>query len=106
MSNKKNIVLDIDATLVHTHGDDKDFKMLNIYDETDKIKLRRKLYTMKIIDVVSPFGAGETTVLSGIYRPYLRNFLDFCFEYFDNVVIWSAGQKKYVEQMCENVEQI
>lgn len=101
MSSKKYIVLDIDATLVHTHGDNEEFSILNIYGDKDKIKLRRKLYTMKIIDVVSPYGAGETTVLSGIYRPYLREFLDFCFSYFDKIIIWSAGQKKYVEKMCE-----
>ena len=98
---KKNIVLDIDATLVHTHGEIEDFSMLKIYSDSDRIKYRRKLYRMKLIDVVSVSGAGMVTVLAGIYRPYLREFLDFCFEYFDNIIIWSAGKKKYVEKMCE-----
>jgi len=98
---KKNIVLDIDATLVHTHGEIEDFSMLKIYSESDRIKYRRKLYRMKLIDVVSVSGAGAVTTLAGIYRPYLREFLDFCFEYFDNIIIWSAGKKKYVEKMCE-----
>ena len=97
----KNIVLDIDATLVHTHGEIEDFGMLKIYSEEDRIKYRRKLYRMKLIDVVTVSGAGVVTVLAGIYRPYLREFLDFCFEYFDNIIIWSAGKKKYVEKMCE-----
>jgi len=98
---KKNIVLDIDATLVHTHGDIEDFSMLNIYSHADSIKYRRKLYRMKLIDVIGASGAGTVTILAGIYRPYLREFLDFCFDYFDNVIIWSAGKKKYVEKMCE-----
>jgi hypothetical protein len=98
---KKNIVLDIDATLVHTHGDIEDFSMLKVYSEEDRIKYRRKLYNMKLIDVASASGGGYVTVLAGIYRPYLREFLDFCFDYFDNIVIWSAGKKKYVEKMCE-----
>ncbi len=98
---KNNIVLDIDATLVHTHGDIEDFSMLKIYSDNDRIKYRRKLYRMKLIDVVSVSGAGSITTLSGIYRPYLREFLDFCFDYFDNIIIWSAGKKKYVEKMCE-----
>lgn len=101
MGNGKNIVLDIDATLVHTHGDIEDFTMLKIYSEKDRLEHRRKLYTMKLFDVSSPAGTGETTVLSGIYRPYLREFLDFSLSYFDNIVIWSAGQKKYVEKMTE-----
>ena len=97
----KNIVLDIDATLAHAHGELGDFNIRNIYSDSDHIKFRRKLYRMKLVDVVSISGSGVVTVLSGIYRPYLREFLDFCFDYFENVVIWSAGKKKYVEKMCE-----
>lgn len=98
---KKNIVLDIDATLVHTHGELDHFKMLKVYDPQTQMKLRKKVYSMVLIDVSSIPGEGEVTELSGIYRPYLKEFLEFCFQYFDNVVIWSAGKKKYVEKMCE-----
>lgn len=101
MGKGKNIVLDIDATLVHTHGDVEDFSELKIYSNDDALKYRRKVYTMKLVDVSTPNGVGEITMLSGIYRPYLRNFLDFCRNYFDNIIIWSAGQKKYVEKMTE-----
>ena len=103
MSTKKNIVLDIDATLVHTHGEIDDFSMLNIYSDSEKLEYRRKLYTMTLFDSSpdTPPGTGSSLRLSGIYRPYLKEFLDFCSEYFDNVVIWSAGQKKYVEKMAE-----
>lgn len=98
---KKNIVLDIDATLVHTHGDVDDFETLKVFSDSTKARLRRRLYSMKLIDVASLTGYGVVSVLSGIYRPYLREFLDFCFKYFDNVIIWSAGKKKYVEKMCQ-----
>lgn len=102
MSNTgKNIVLDIDATLVHTHGELDNFKMLKVYDPKTQMELRRKVYSMILIDVSSNPGEGEVTELSGIYRPYLKEFIEFCFQYFDNVVIWSAGKKKYVEKMCE-----
>ena len=50
MSNKKYIVLDIDATLVHTHGEINDFSMLNIYSDHEKMEHRRKLYTMILFD--------------------------------------------------------
>ncbi len=99
--NGKNIVLDIDATLVHTHGDMDDFKMLNVYGNDEQLEMRRKVYNMRIIDVSDVPGEGEVTDLAGIYRPYLREFLEFGFSYFDNIVIWSAGKKKYVEKMCE-----
>jgi hypothetical protein len=99
--NGKNIVLDIDATLVHTHGDMDDFKMLNVYGNDEQLEMRKKVYNMRIIDVSDVPGEGEVTDLAGIYRPYLREFLEFGFSYFDNIVIWSAGKKKYVEKMCE-----
>ena len=99
--NGKNIVLDIDATLVHTHGDMDDFKMLNVYGNDEQLEMRKKVYNMRIIDVSDVPGEGEVTDLAGIYRPYLREFLEFGFNYFDNIVIWSAGKKKYVEKMCE-----
>ena len=41
---QKYIVLDIDATLVHTHGDMDDFKMLKIYGSDEQLEMRRKLY--------------------------------------------------------------
>ena len=109
----KYIVLDIDATLLHTHDVEeidgkevdpvKKFEALNIYDDEDKIKLRKKLYVLKIIDVVKPSGQGEITILTGIYRPHLRVFLDYCRHYFEGIVIWSAGQKKYVEEVVKNM---
>ena len=99
--NGKNIVLDIDATLVHTHGDMDDFKMLSVYGNDEQLDMRKKVYNMRIIDVSDVPGEGEVTDLAGIYRPYLREFLEFGFSYFDNIVIWSAGKKKYVEKMCE-----
>ena len=99
--NGKNIVLDIDATLVHTHGDMDDFKMLRVYGNDEQLEMRKKVYNMRIIDVSDVPGEGEVTDLAGIYRPYLREFLEFGFSYFDNIVIWSAGKKKYVEKMCE-----
>lgn len=100
-TSKHNIVLDIDATLVHTHGDVEEFKMLEVYTDSTKLKYRRKLYNMKLYDVGIFPGTGSVTKLAGIYRPYLKEFLDFCFEYFENVIIWSAGKKKYVEKMCQ-----
>lgn len=98
---KKYIVLDIDATLVHTHGEVDKYEILKVFEDEDKIKVRRKLYNMKLYDISGEPGAGEEFNLSGIYRPYLREFLDFCFHYFDGVVIWSAGKYDYVHKMCD-----
>ena len=97
----KNIVLDIDATLVHTHGDDEEYLDLKLFSNPKMTKYRGRIYTMKLRDVTTPPGTGEVMKLYGVYRPYLKEFIDFCFEYFDNVIVWSAGKKKYVEKMCD-----
>ena len=97
----KNIVLDIDATMVHTHGDEDEFLNLQVFTNPKMIKYRPRLYSMELRDVTSPPGTGEEMTLYGVYRPYLKEFIEFCFDYFDNVIIWSAGKKKYVEKMCE-----
>ena len=97
----KNIVLDIAATMVHTLGDEDEFLNLQVFTNPKMIKYRPRLYSMELRDVTSPPGTGEEMTLYGVYRPYLKEFIEFCFDYFDNVIIWSAGKKKYVEKMCE-----
>lgn len=97
----KNIVLDIDATLVHTHDDEYDYTNLKLFTDPKMLKYRGRAYTMTLTDVTTLPGTGEELKLYGIYRPFLKEFLEFCFKYFDNVIVWSAGKKKYVEKMCD-----
>jgi len=97
----KNIVLDIDATLVHTHGDDDEFEKLNLFGNRKILNYRGRIYNMLLKDVTHAPGTGEEMKLYGVYRPYLKEFIEFCFDYFDNVIVWSAGKRKYVEKMCE-----
>jgi len=88
----KTIVLDIDETLVHTE---------------EEIK---ELEEMKVLSY--PTLAGETYFLTldngdtrmwGTKRPHLDEFLLFCFTYFDNVCIWSAGQYDYVHAIVNKL---
>lgn len=95
-----NIVLDIDATLLHTQDNAYDFEKLKVYSNPQRFVIRNKIYHMNLVDVTNEPGSGNVTCLSGVYRPYLKEFLDFCFEYFNNVIIWSAGKRKYVEECC------
>lgn len=97
-----NLVLDIDQTLVHTHGDIDNFDMLNIYKKPKRVKLRKKVYSIKLYDVSVEDGTGDEMYLAGIFRPYLKEFLDFAMEHF-NVIIWSAGRMKYVHKMVDKM---
>ena len=63
--------------------------------------LRDKVYALNLVDTTeNNIGIGVVTKLRGVYRPYLKDFLDCCLETFDNVIIWSAGRRKYVERVC------
>ena len=97
----KCIVLDLDETLVHSCEEDHLLRELGIWSDPRLIGLRDRCYNMNIDDVVGPLGKGEKSQIWGITRPHAREFLQFCFRYFRIVAVWSAGQTKYVDAICE-----
>lgn len=97
----KTIVLDLDSTLLHTCDDMDVFNSLEIYTNPRNSKLRSRIYYFELIDVTEKTGTGCKTVLWGVLRPHVYEFLRFCFDYFENIIVWSAGQKKYVHAICD-----
>ena len=74
-----SIILDLDETLIHTFVNNIDVEAL---DDMDYIKL------------------GKDTLFF-IKRPFLDQFLLFCHDYFHKVIIWSAGEDKYVKKIVD-----
>jgi hypothetical protein len=97
----KTIVLDLDSTLLHTCDDMEIWDKLEIYTNPKNAKLRSRVYFFELIDVTEKVGSGSKTILWGVLRPHVYTFLRFCFDYFENVIVWSAGQKKYVHAICD-----
>jgi len=97
----KTIVLDLDSTLLHTCDDMEIWDSLEIYTNPRHAKLRSRIYYFDLIDVTEKTGTGSKTVLWGVLRPHVYEFLRFCFDYFENIIVWSAGQKKYVHAICD-----
>ena len=97
----KTIVLDLDSTLLHTCDDMETWDALEIYTNPRNAKLKSRVYYFELIDVTENPGSGSKTVLWGALRPHVYEFLRFCFDYFENVIVWSAGQKKYVHAICD-----
>lgn len=101
----KCIVLDLDETLVHSHGEANIdlLKQLKIFTDPNLIDLRDRVYKITMDDVVYKRGTGEKTEMWGILRPHLREFLIFCFTYFKLVIVWSAGRKNYVHAIVDQI---
>ncbi len=103
----KCIVLDLDETLVHT-WDEEDIpkiRSLNLFRNPHLLDIRQRTYHFFLEDVGGRKGEGEQWEVWGITRPHLTEFLTFCFSYFRVVAIWSAGQKQYVEAICDYIFQ-
>lgn len=105
----KCISLDIDNTLLYSSDETKNVvenkqtwvQRLNVYRNPKLLGIRNRVYHVRIIDVLTPHGAGELSEMSGILRDDVREFMAFCFHYFRIVNIWSAGKKKYVHEMVK-----
>jgi hypothetical protein len=97
------IILDIDETLVHTFQDITSFKILKPMTTNSFFAIRHRIYNMTLIDVGEPIGSGDVWEMWGIEREGLIKFLKYCFQRFTYVIIWSAGQKKYVQRLSERL---
>jgi TFIIF-interacting CTD phosphatase-like protein len=86
----KNVILDIDETLLYSHDVVDDLLTAGLLTDLKYYKLRHRLYTIEFED-------GEK--MWGLTRPGFDDFLDFCFQYFKHVIIWTAGCREYADKV-------
>lgn len=96
----KCIVLDVDETLVYTAENYKKFSKLGLFSNSRYADLRVRTYRLNL-EFFDDSSDKISTDFIGIIRPHAEEFLEFCFKYFKVVAIWSAGQKSYVEKICD-----
>jgi hypothetical protein len=97
----KTIMLDLDSTLIYTSDNFDNYTALELYSNPKNMYLRNHIYKFDVIDVCDKPGTGVKSSMWGIMRPHVNEFLDFCFDYFSNVIVWSAGQLRYVHAICD-----
>lgn len=100
----KCIVLDLDLTLVSTQDSMDKYYEYNIAFGTDAntFAIRSRSYLLNADDMLKP-GAGTIYNFWGVKRPYTTDFLLFCFRYFRLVTVWSAGTRRYVDELVMNL---
>lgn len=91
-----HLVLDLDLTLVCSSAELKQLEEMKLYSTPKHSRLRSRVYTLDLVDVMDVPGTGSLTTMWGVFRPYVFQFLNFASRYFAGVHIWSAGKYKYV----------
>jgi len=93
----RTLILDLDQTCINTWIDP---VFLHELERTPDLKEK--------FAINQPQGIGFTFRLGGhlyfgLKRPYLREFLAFAHRYFDHILVWSAGQSEYVNEVCKAI---
>lgn len=86
---KKHLILDVDETIYHSilPGDGVDMDNL-----TEPYK-----------SLVSTIRLPGNVEITGVFRPYLLDFLQVAFEEFASVSVWSAGTYEYVHGVLAEI---
>lgn len=100
-----SLSLDIDATLACTDENSLEraptFESLELFTNPTRAHLRSRVYLLDMIDVTSEAGTGRRTKMWGVFRPYTKEFMQFCTTHLKHTLIFSAGRPKYVKAMSE-----
>lgn len=88
----RTIILDIDETLLHRSDDENALHSLDIWNQNPSVRSRTFIIRW-------PDG-GKCWMIK---RPYLDEFIIQCFQKFDQVIVWSAGGKNYVESVVKHI---
>lgn len=101
----KTIILDLDETLVHSWENPEFIDRYSIY--TDPVIYRKfhpvgspQIAYSMFLDLKTP---GTQSRIWGLHRPHLHEFLHFASEYADNVIVWSAGIRPYVNEIVKGI---
>jgi TFIIF-interacting CTD phosphatase-like protein len=98
----RTLILDLDETLACSQQNPQleDYRIYRdptIYRTFHPANARQICYSVVVETENGPLKVW------GVTRPGLEEFLRFAQEYFENVIIWSAGIPPYVEEICKEI---
>lgn len=88
------LVTDMDECLIHTWDINKK-QYIHTFNTPEAYAFRHMLFGVEMN------ARNANTLIYGIFRPGLIDFLNYAFNRFDYVVLWSAGTSYYVHQITE-----
>ena len=97
---ERTLIIDIDQTIANSFENPDFLDKYEIYTNPDVLAKFKNIQTYSMIISKS----GQRTRIWGLFRPHLKEFLDFVSKYFDHIIIWSAGTESYVKEIIEQME--
>lgn len=99
----RTLILDLDETLVHSWEDPDFLEMLGIYVDVETYRKFHPTGSQQICYSFEIDFSDSEKRFWGLHRPHLHEFLCFARQYFDNIIVWSAGIQPYVQEITRQV---
>jgi TFIIF-interacting CTD phosphatase-like protein len=102
-SGPKTLILDLDETLLHSWENPSFLETYQVYSDPQIYRKFHPVGSPPIAYSMFMTIDGKPNRIWGLLRPYLYEFLSFAGEYFDYILVWSAGLPQYVEEIVRQI---
>ncbi len=99
---EKTLIIDLDETLLKSFDKPEFLNTYEVYTNPDVAAKFKNIKTYSMIITKN----GQKSKIWGVFRPGLKEFLEYVNNYFDHVIFWSAGTEIYVKEIIEQMEKI